>query len=234
MAGGRRRTGTDEWTDGRTDGRATLRVPASKEHCGKAFRRRRAAAGRGRTTTPSLSSFLPPWFARSSAGEGALLLGLMRLVGMQISSLSLSLSLAAYSRTDQQTVKEERRPPELERGSRLGFTGKSGGVLRFLSLSLSSSAIWLILCLCAQSVPRRYRVEWREGSKKKPGQPPLSGDWRQTTPREREREREPEREGSTLELVAVGFGQRKDSISLASSSRPLSACIAISSECRVD
>ena len=108
--GGREKTNGDGRMDGR--GRATLRVPASKEHCGKAFRRRRAAAGRGRTTTPSLSSFLPPWFARSSAGEGALLLGLMRLVGMQISSPSLSLSLLPLirGRTNRRSKRNEDHP----------------------------------------------------------------------------------------------------------------------------
>ena len=123
---------------------------------------------RGRKTRSlarSLSGFLPPSLlrslVRSSAAGGALLFGLMRLVGMQISSLSLS--FAAYSRTDgrtdQQTVREKDHPSERERAKdQTRFHGKSGRAAFFvfsLRLSLSpSSAIWLILCLRAPFVRR--------------------------------------------------------------------------------
>ena len=86
----------------------------------------------GRTGNPSRSSFkralrkgisapLPPtrtnerrsqvsyrrYFARSSAAEGALLFGLMRLVGMQISSLSCRLFADADGPTDARSEREK-------------------------------------------------------------------------------------------------------------------------------
>ena len=91
---------------------ATLRVPASKEHCGKAFLRRRASDEDERTTTQV--SYLLRSFVREfvrQPKEHSCSFGLMRLVGMQISSLSLPSRLFADGPADGQRG----RPPELER-----------------------------------------------------------------------------------------------------------------------
>ena len=170
--------------------------------------------GRGRTGNPSRSSFkralrkgisAPPpptttrtnerrsqvsyrrYFARSSAAEGALLFGLMRLVGMQISSLSCR--LFADGPTDARSERKAAGRKTTRAGASGGaeqptwFHGKiwwHGGVLRFLSLS----RVPLFGSFYASAPrPRRAAADSSGGggSKKKPGQPPLSGDWRQAT-----------------------------------------------------
>ena len=177
-----------------------------------------------RTNEPRSQVSYRRYFARSSAAEGALLFGLMRLVGMQISSLSCR--LFADGPTDARSEREKgsgkKDHPsgsgrEGEPSSRLGFTGKSGGgVLRFLPLSrvplfgsFYASAPW--------PWPRRHRLEWRRREQKEARSTAVK--WGLATGDRRERR-------GTLELV--GFGQRKDSVSLAASfssfsSRPLSA-----------
>ena len=160
-----------------------------------------------RTNDDSLALRFPTSFVRSfvrSFGSSSTLVRVNE-VGRNADKFSLFRPLCRLF-ADQQTVREEDHRSWSERaGSGLTwFHGKSGGVLRFLSLSpefrylahfMPPSTVATDLRVeREQKEARSTAVKWRPGDRQ---------------PREREREKG----GGTLELV--GFGQRKDSVPLA-------------------
>ena len=157
-----------DFLGGRTGGRATLRVPASKERCGKAFLRRRR---RGRTNVALRFPTAGLYFARSSAAEGALLFGLMRLVGMQISSLSCR--LFADGPTDARSEREKGsgkkdHPSGSEGGSRAAdLVSRENLAAAFFVFSLSRVPLFGSFYASApRPWPRRHRLEWRRREQK--------------------------------------------------------------------
>ena len=124
----------------------------------RALRKGISAPPTTRTNEPRSQVSYRRYFARSSAAEGALLFGLMRLVGMQISSLSCR--LFADGPTDARSERKAAGRKTTRAGARevaeqpTWFHGKIWRRRSSFSPSVSSSAIWLILCLRAPFVRR--------------------------------------------------------------------------------
>ena len=138
----------------------------------------------------SLSGFLPP-LLRSKFGSRRSTLVRVNEVGRNADKFPLLPLIRG--RTNRRSLGEKGsgkkdHPSGSERGSRAADLVSRENLVAWrrssFSPSVSSSAIWLILCLRAPAVAAGRAAANSSGggeSKKKPGQPPLSGDWRQAT-----------------------------------------------------